>query len=202
VLPYGVSVVSRVAWGPSNTVQRSIAADQTLFNGFNRSSWDGPNNTTILAQVKKGFSPKEKELLRVIATAPAWKKYDLFARATSADLVGGRFDLPLSPDATMWAMPVPKFGATKEFAYASVSRAARHLSEGRKDSAELALRSTISFGRVMAANSSTPIEQLVGTVITGIGSAALHELYTITKDSRLGVCALMGVNAPIVNALK
>jgi len=252
VLSFGVSVVSRVDWGPSgmtNTVERSIAADQmkpfmltpdpsiapdeaglafqslqpanqhggayryrdvpdrpavpwrtwkidqTLFNGFNRSSWDGPNNTTILAQVKKGFSPKEKELLRVIATAPAWKKYDLFARAASADLVGGRFDLPLSPDATMWAMPVPKFAATKEFAYASVSRAAWHLSEGRKDSAEFALRSTISFGRVMAANSSTPIEQLIGNVITGIGSAGLRELYTITGDPRLATMPVVDTKA-------
>ena len=171
---------------------RTWKLDPALFPSARGNSWNGPNNLEILEAVKKGFSRKEKEVLRAIALAPVWHDYDRFARAAAADLIGGRFELPFSPDATAFAMPIARFAATKELAYASVSRAAWHLSEGRRDSAEAVLRTTISFGLAMSDNAAFPIEQLIGNVITGIGRQALGQLYTITGDSRTVAVAAIG----------
>lgn len=156
----------------------------TLFPTARPTSWTGPDAAKILLAVKAGFSAEEKAVLRVIGTAPAWREYDTFAQAGAADIIGGLFQLPFRSDATIYAMPFSRFAATKEMAYASVSRAAWHLSEGRRDSAVFALRATISFGHVMADHSPFIIDQLIGNVVTGIGRTALGQLYTITGDPR------------------
>ncbi|MDQ8164424.1 MAG: hypothetical protein P3A28_01525 [Gemmatimonadota bacterium] len=158
--------------------------DKALFAGVRSSTWWGPPSLGLIAAVPKGFSAKEREVLRLIGTAPLWRTYDLVAAAPRVDLVGGRFLPPFGADATYWNMPILRFAATKELAYAGVSRAAWHLSEGRQDSAEAALRAVVSFGFAMHDNAATSIEQLIGNVITGIGRGGLEELFAVTKDPR------------------
>jgi len=52
---------------------------------------DEPSSRSILEAVAKGFSPREMEYLRTLATAPVWRDVDLVARAPAVDMVGGRF---------------------------------------------------------------------------------------------------------------
>lgn len=171
-------------------------------------SWQGPRSDKVLDLVAKGFTPAERDFLRQVATAPIWRDYDLFARAPAADMIGGRFALPFPAEATWMEFPITRFAATKELAYASVMRAAWHLAEGRRDSAEAVLRSTISFGHVLAANAPFVIDQLIGSVITGIGRSALQQLLEITHDPRAAAVASAGdksnaaAAAPIIDKLK
>ncbi len=157
---------------------------KTLFSGLQSSSWWGPTSMGLIAAVPKGFSAEERQVLRLIGTASVWRTFDLVASAPRVDMVGGRFVTPFSSGANYWNMPILRFAATKELAYAGVSRAAWHLSEGRRDSAEAALRAVVSFGFAMQDNAITSIDQLIGNVITGIGRGGLEELFAVTKDPR------------------
>ncbi len=172
------------------------ALDKALFGDLKSSSWWGPSSMGLIAAVPKGFSAKERDVLRLIGTASVWRTFDLVARAPRVDMVGGRFIPPFGADATYWNMPIPRFAATKELAYAGVSRAAWHLSEGRRDSAEAALRAVVSFGFAMHDNAATSIEQLIGNVIVGIGRAGLEELFAVTKDPRGPALAAAMAAAP------
>jgi hypothetical protein len=188
---------------------RTWTLEPGLFPGAQSGTpWQGPRSDKVLDLVAKGFSPAERTFLRQVATAPIWRDYDLFARAPAADMIGGRFALPFPADATWMEFPITRFAATKELADASVTRAAWHLSEGRRDSAEAVLRTTISFGRVLSANAPFAIDQLIGNVITGIGRSALQQLFEITYDPRAAAVAAAGnkangaAAAPIIDKLK
>ena len=171
--------------------------DQTVFASLRSSSpWWGPQPVGLISTAPKGFSAQEREVLRLIGTAPLWRTFDLVARAPRVDVVGGRFVPPFGAEATYWNMPILRFTATKELAYAGVSRAAWHLSEGRQDSAEAALRAVVSFGFVMHDNAVTSIDQLIGNVITGIGRAGLEELFAVTTDPRGPALAAAMAAAP------
>lgn len=177
-------------------------------DGQSGTSWQGPRSDKVLALVAKGFTPAERDFLRQVGTAPIWRDYDLFARAAAADMIGGRFALPFPAEATWMEFPITRFAATKELAYASVTRAAWHLSEGRRDSAEAVLRNTISFGHVLSANAPFAIDQLIGNVITGIGRSALQQLFEITHDPRAAAVTAAGdkanaaAAAPIIDKMK
>lgn len=169
---------------------RTAAAKPGIFtNNFNN-LYHGPSSESILEAVQKGFTPDEAKFLHTLATAPAWREYDLIARAPAADLIGGRFRLPFAPGATIYEMPIAGFQTTKEMAYAAVSRAAYHMSIGQRDSAETILRSIISFGFVLVDNGTTLIDELMGNVIVGIGRDGLRRFYTIADDPRAASAAL------------
>lgn len=154
-----------------------------LFPTARASSYEGPGPTVIEA-TKSGFSAKEREVLRSIGTAPQWRVWDLLARAPSVDIVGARFETPFAAEAHVYYMPILKFGATKEYAYAAVTRAAWHISEGRSDSAEAILRAIVSNGFALRDNATFAIDQLIGNSIIGIGRDALIRFYALTGDPR------------------
>ena len=143
-----------------------------------------PSPLKVLAVARGGLTPAERRYLARLAAAPQWPLWDTIARAQSMDHMGARFRLPFGPGATPWALPLPTFSTTKMLAYASVSRAAHHLAEGRRDSAETVLRGTISVGFLMNDQANTLIEQLIGIVITGIGRQALIDYYKAIGDPR------------------
>lgn len=161
-------------------------------------SWDGPSEKTVLKDAAGRLSPADIEYLRMIAMAPLWNAYDLAAKAPTVDVLGGRFALPFPASAHSWEMPIHRFAATKELAYASVSRAAYYLAIGRPAEAEAALRSTIGYGFIFIDNSSSLIDALIGRVIVGIGRSALEDLFTITHDPRLAEVRRAGIALPVV----
>lgn len=161
-------------------------------------NWNGPDPLTVIESVSRGLSPQEIAYLRVIATAPVWPAFDLVASAATVDVIGGRFQLPFSPDARSYAMPIWSFAATKELAYANVSRAAYYLAIGKPADADAVLRRTISFGFVFIDNATNLIDALIGRVIVSIGRGALQDLYTVTNDPRLASVVAAGreIRAP------
>jgi hypothetical protein len=171
------------AYRPERTWEKRAIASGTFLTA--RSNlYKGIANEKILEAVSSGFSPEEKAYLRVLATAPVWREFDLIGRAQAVDIIGGRFVIPFAKEATWAEMPITKFAATKELAYASLSRAAWHMSIGQRDSAEAALRSVISFGFAMVDNGTSLIDQLIGDVVVGIGRDGLQRFYTVTGDPR------------------
>ena len=174
---------------------RSAPLTSEMFPTARPGEYHGPASGKILEAVAHGFTANEMEFLRTLATAPAWREFDLIARAPAVDFIGGRFVTPFAPGATMNLMPTPNFGATKEMAYAAVSRAAYHMAIGQRDSAETILRSIVSFGFAEIDNGATLLEQLIGTINVGIGRDALRRFYLISGDPRAGTAPL----APTLN---
>ena len=185
----GVFVINEPVVRPKMSWRDAPEQPGIFPNGFNN-LYHGPSSQSILEAVQKGFTPDEAKFLRTLATAPAWREFDLLARAPAADLIGGRFRLPFAPGATIYEMPLADFKSTKEMAYAAVSRAAYHMSIGQRDSAETILRSIISFGFVLVDNGTTLIDELIGNVIVGVGRDGLQRFYTITNDPRGASAAL------------
>ena len=161
-----------------------------MFPTARQGSYNGPASGKILEAVAHGFTVQEMQFLRTLATAPVWREFDLIARAPAVDFIGGQFVIPFAPGATMNQMPTPRFAATKEMAYAAVSRAAYHMAIGQRDSAETILRSIVSFGFAEIDNGATLLEQLIGTVNVGIGRDALRRFYLITGNPRAGSAPL------------
>lgn len=143
-----------------------------------------PNSTKIITATARGLSAAEREVLRQIASAPLWREYDVVARAGGMDVVSAQFEMPFGATENVFSMPIMRFAETNELAYAGVSRAAWHISQGRVDLAESALRGVVSFGFAMIDNAVVPIEQLIGNVIVGIGRDGLSQLFAVTNDPR------------------
>ena len=165
-----------------------------MFTAAAPDMYHGPSSRGVLEAVAKGFTPQETAFLRTLATAPVWREFDVVARASAVDFLGGRFKLPFASRAQWYQMPLPSFKATKEMAYAAVSRAAYHMSIGQRDSAETVLRSVLSFGFAMIDNGTSVIDQLIGNVIVGVGRDALQRFYVIQHDARAAAPALQPWN--------
>ena len=168
----------------------SAPLTSNMFTAALRNGFHGPSSGKILEAVAHGFTPQEMEFLRTLSTAPVWREFDLIARAPAVDFIGGRFVIPFATGAAVWQMPVATFAATKEMAYAAVSRAAYHMAIGQRDSAETILRSIVSNGLAEIDNGTTYLDQLIGSVVTGIGRDGLHRFYAITGDPRAGAAPL------------
>ena len=149
-----------------------------------------PSSAMILEAAAKGFSPREQAYLRELAEAPIWHEFDIVARAPGVDVLGGQLRLPFDPDALPEMRPLPSFRDSKELAYAAVSRAAYYMSIGQPREAEQVLRSIISFGFAFTDNGTTTIDEMIGTVIVGIGRNALQRFYLLAHDPRAGLAAL------------
>ena len=165
-----------------------------MFDGGRNSSWVGPNYQKVFDDLARGLTPAELGYLKMVATAPAWNEFDRVARAPAVDVIGGRFQLPFSDGAQAFNLPIMKFGATKEMAYAGVSRAAYYLATGRRAEAEAALRNIIGFGFAIVDNGTSALDGLIGRVIVGIGRDGLERYFRATNDPRLAdVVAAQGV---------
>jgi hypothetical protein len=184
----GFETISRTA-RPEATWRTAVLAPD-LFPTARPDHYVGPSSRSVLEASVKGFNPREMEYLRALATAPVWKEFDLVARAPAVDAIGGRFKVPFAPGARPEQRPLPSFKVSKELAYAAISRAAYHMALGERDSAEAVLRSIVSFGFTFVDNGTSGLEELIGTVIVGIGRDALQRFYVIQHDPRAVLPAL------------
>ncbi len=144
-----------------------------------------PDNRRIFAAWRSGFSAAEIAHLERIARDPSWRAWETLARARALDFLAARYRFPW-PDsiAGWWSMPWPRYGAMREMAHASASRAAWHLARGRRDSAEAVLRQTISVGIMLIEDGFNLTEQLVGVSTVRIGRESLLEMWEQVGDSR------------------
>ena len=169
---------------------QSMPISPGMFVTARSTLYSGPSNQTILEAAARGFSPSEREYLKALSAAPAWRDFDLVARAPRVDVIGGRFRIPFGPGAFPEQRPIPSFRTSRELSYAAVARAAHYMAIGERDSAETVLRSIVSYGFAMIDNGSTSIEALIGGVIVGVGRDALQRFYAIQHDPRATLPAL------------
>jgi hypothetical protein len=127
-----------------------------------------------------------------------WHEFDLVARAPAVDVLGGQFRIPFGEGVTSEQRPLPKYGDARELAYAAVSRAAYHMSIGQRDSAEMVLRSIVSFGFALIDNGPGLIDEMIGTVIVGTGRDALQRYYVIQRDGRASLPALQAPSRDMI----
>lgn len=152
--------------------------------------YDGPSSNSILEAAAKGFSPREMAYLRTLSTAPVWRDVDLVARAPAVDMVGGRLRIPFGTEASPEQLPLPGSRASRDLAYASVSRAAYYMASGQPAEAEQTLRTTVSYGFALIDNATSVMDALIGQIIVGIGRDALQRFYAIQHDPRAASPAL------------
>ena len=171
-------------------IWQSATLTPDMFPNAPSNMFHGPSSTSVLEAVSKGFTPQELAFLRTLATAPEWRDFDLIARAPAVDFIGGRFKIPFAPGVSAEQLPFPHYKASREMAFAAVSRAAYHMAIGQRDSAETVLRSIVSFGFALMDNGTTLIDELIGNVIVAVGRDGLQRFYVITHDPRAGSAAV------------
>lgn len=162
----------------------NVPLEPGMFPGRAAKGLYGQSHLSVFEAVTTGFSPKELEYLRVLATSPVWREFDLVARAPAVDFIGGRFKVPFGNSATVEEMPVVSYKTSKEMAYAAVSRAAYHLATGQRDSAETILRSILSVGFALIDDGPMVVDRVIGNEVVGIGRDALRRFFTMTNDPR------------------
>ena len=143
-----------------------------------------PDHNKILDQVSRPLTAMQRQALQMIGSAAIWWSYDLVARASAVDVLGGRVSVPFGDRAQMLFLPVGRSAEIRWLSQAGVSRAAWHLSEGRRDSAEYVLRGIISFGAAVVENAPLLIDQFAGTAALATGRTALIRYFTLIGDSR------------------
>lgn len=179
---------------------RTVAMAPDLFPTARPDVYEGPSSRSILEASLKGFSEREMEYLRSLATAPVWREFDLVARAPAVDVIGGQLRVPFAPEALPEQRPLPSFKGSRDLAYAAVSRAAYHMALGEPDSAEAVLRSIVSFGFTFIDNGTSGLEEVIGSMIVAIGRDALQRFYVIQQDPRAGLPALARPSREVVSA--
>ncbi len=160
---------------------RSLHVTSTMFREADPSRGHFASPTRIMQAAQKGFSAEEMEYLRKLASAPAWRDFDRVARAPAMDVIGGRFKIPFTSAATVFELPMTNIGTVRDAAEAAVSRAAYHFAIGQRDSAEVILRSIVSFGFAMLDNGPG---LATGRSVVSIGMEGLESFYTVTHDPR------------------
>jgi hypothetical protein len=167
---------------------RSVPLPADLFPPRGSASSSGigglPRNIQILDLARGPLNQRQRDGLRLVGTAEAWSAFDRVARAPSIDVIGTRFELPFGNEARGWYIQPGNFGAFRDFMYATYMRATWHLSEGRRDSAEFALRALISVGHAIMENGSTLNEQTTGAGLARAGSDALARFFELQGDPR------------------
>ena len=177
---------------------RSMTLAPEMFATARPDLFAAPSSRGVLQATAHGLTSQEREYLRALATAPVWRAFDLVARAPAVDVVGGQFRIPFGEGATAEQRPLPKYGDARELAYAAVSRAAYHMSVGQRDSAEIVLRSIVSFGFALIDNGPGLIDEMIGTVIVGTGRDALQRYYVIQHDGRASLPALQAPSREMI----
>jgi hypothetical protein len=159
---------------PKTLFARTVRGADGKLIDVRSSSIRGPSSNGVLFYAAGGLSRDERRWLETVDASPRWELWRRYLRAPRVDYAGARFVLPFSDFASAWDLPVPRFAATKEMAYATVSRAALYRSRGEKALGDTALREIITFGFQMIDNASSLIEELIGETIIGIGQTALN----------------------------
>jgi hypothetical protein len=174
----------------------TMTPSDDMFGGLRADGNEGRMAAGIVTAAARGFSAQEIAYLRAVAEAPIWRDVERLVSAPAVDVIGGRFVLPFRADASVWAMPVVRFNDTKRLAYAGVSRAAYYVAMGQPQQAEAALKTVVSYGFLLIDNGSYALDALIGRVVIGIGQNGLHQLYTLTGDTRG-----MALTAPFSNVV-
>jgi hypothetical protein len=170
------AVASEMPW-------RGMRLERDVFVDARRGSWGGPGLGVIEA-ARRPLSQAERDVLRMIGTAPGWRDFDIVARAGKLDRIGALFEMPIGSGARYNDLIDSRLMPTRELAQAAVARAAWHLSEGRTAEAERVLRLVVSYGFVLHDNSNSFAEQSIAHDVVYLGRVGLERLFRALKDPR------------------
>ncbi|GAB1344200.1 hypothetical protein [Gemmatimonas sp.] len=168
----------------------------TMFSELRTPLWWGPNASTLITRVATHVSAEELAFLETMANLPVWALLDRAALAAHADVLGGRFELPLAANANLVGMPVPRFGDVRTLAHASVVRAAYYVARKDYVRAEAVLRNAASVALLLVDDAPFIIDALMGRAMLGIVTEGLGQLYTITGNTA-GATTLRGFREQI-----
>jgi hypothetical protein len=134
----------------------------------------------LLPLAAQGLPPEQEAFLREVAAHPGPQEFETLARAPGADILGARLQLPLPEGISSWDIPGPRLSALRDGAYALVARAVVQFLDGSPEEAEMTLRTLLSAGLLLADESPTLIDGLVGLVMAGGAANALEDLYDLS----------------------
>jgi hypothetical protein len=126
------------------------------------------------------LTPAEVAYLEYITAHSALADLALLARAPLADVTGGRWHGEQFGSASVFDLPVARFGGVRQATQRHVARAVLELHHGRPAAAETTLREIISVGLLIARESPTMIDLLIGNSIALAGAASLETFYRTT----------------------
>lgn len=131
----------------------------------------------LMSRPLSEFSERQQAALRQAAAHPAHQEFDLLARAGLADVVSGRWTLPLPDSITFQELPWPRFPAFRTAGLARVARAAIESADGRSAEAENTLRELIATGFLLIDQGPTLLDNLIGVELTRMGADGLEGYY-------------------------
>ncbi len=134
----------------------------------------------LFARVASGLSSEERAYLEEVAEHPAHREIETLARAATADVASARWRIPFPDTVSVIALPMGRLSSMRRAMSAHVGKAALEFSQGRRRQAETTIREIISAGFLMADESPTLIENMVGITATKTGGDALEAFYAAT----------------------
>lgn len=155
----------------------------TMFADLRTPLWWGPNASTVITRVAERVSAEELAFLETMATLPVWEVLDRAALAAHADVLGGRFELPLTAQVNLMGMPVPRFSDVRVLAQASAARAAYYVARKDYARAEAVLRNAASVALLLVDDAPFIVDALMGRAMLGIVAEGLGQLYTLTGNA-------------------
>jgi hypothetical protein len=134
----------------------------------------------LFPMAASGLTPDAEAYLRQVGQHPGLVEFETLARSRNLDALGARFVLPFPPEASALDIPVPRLTSVREAASAMVAKAVVENLDGHPDQAEATLRTALSAGLLLGAESPTLIDALVGYVIALNAGNALAGLFEVT----------------------
>ncbi len=138
-----------------------------------------PNAKQVISRAHAGLSANELAELRAIAESPVFIALDQVASAERVDFIGSQFVVPFANNAWAPLMPIASFYDGKALAQASVARAAYHVALSDYESAELALRSLVSYGFLQIDHGVNSFDAMLGRVMVGMAHDGLTQLRAV-----------------------
>ena len=135
---------------------------------------------TAVSGIGEPIPAAQRAYLDIVATHPAHAEVARLARAPALDITSERWSLPLPSNITMAELSMPAIGGLREAGYAQLARAAVQAAEGRVAAADTTLRQLLTVGLLMADESPTVIDNLVGLGLVELAGDALVDLYRST----------------------
>ncbi|MFO7894832.1 MAG: hypothetical protein R6U63_13945 [Longimicrobiales bacterium] len=134
----------------------------------------------IIDGMGRPLPPDQRAYLDSVAAHPAHAEMSRLARAGVMDISAVRWSMPLPSDITLSQLSMPAMGTLRQAAYAHLARAAVQASRGRVAAADTTIREVLSIGLLMADESPTILDNLIGMAMAELAGDALISLYRNT----------------------
>lgn len=138
----------------------------------------------LVAGIGRPLPAEQRAYLERVASHPAQAEMARLARAGRLDITGVRWSLPLPSNVTMAELSMPRMSTVREAGYAHLARAAVQAARGNTAAADTTIREVLSVGLLMADESPTVLDNLIGLVLVEMSGDALEALYRNTGDAR------------------